>query len=264
MFAATPPVAPVILHECVLCCRFLEHSGRWGRKKCPNIAACISDLAPKIILLQETKLSSLSATKAASFLPPALRLYFVVDAYGSSGGLLTAWDSNFCTLVASVPSRHALSIDFALGSDGSQVRVTNVYTLCLHSEKADFRANLATHEPPDNVPWLVAGDFHLARSPDDRNNDNFSASEASMFNSTINDLCLLELPLRDRMYTWSNRRDSPVLIRLDRVFVNATWNLLFPASTLTSRARDTSDHVPLAAAISTSIPRSHVFRFEKS
>jgi hypothetical protein len=110
----------------------------------------------------------------------------------------------------------------------------------------------------------VAGDFNLSRSLDDRNNDNFSALDASMFNTATNDLCLLELPLRDRLYTWSNRRDSPILIRLDQVFVNAAWNLLFPASALTSRAHDTSDHVPLVASISTSIPRGLIFRYEQS
>jgi hypothetical protein len=139
-----------------------------------------------------------------------------------------------------------------------------VYAPCSRVDKEEFLASLTTHEPHDDVPWLVASDFNLSRSPDDRNNDNFSAVDASMFNTAINDLCLLELPLRDRLYTWSNRRDSPILIRLDRVFVNAAWNLLFPASALTSRARDTLDHVPLAASISTSIPRSPIFRYEHS
>jgi hypothetical protein len=55
-----------------------------------------------------------------------------------------------------------------------------------------------------------------------------------MFNSTINDLALIELPLVDCSYTWSNRRDEPTLIRMDHCFVKTDWDAIFPNSSLTS------------------------------
>jgi hypothetical protein len=42
-----------------------------------------------------------------------------------------------------------------------------------------------------------------------------------LFNDCINSLCLIELPLHDRKFTWSNHRDSPTLVRLDRFFINS-------------------------------------------
>lgn len=82
-----------------------------------------------------------------------------------------------------------------------------------------------------------------------------------MFNDVIHDLHLQELPLLDRLYTWSNNQQNPTLVRLDRALVNNDWNLSFPDCTLTSRTRTTSDHVPLVLKAATSIPKSTLFRF---
>jgi hypothetical protein len=45
---------------------------------------------------------------------------------------------------------------------------------------------------------------------------------------------LLELPLLDRRYTWSNRRIIPTHERLDRVFINLVWDENLPNSILSS------------------------------
>jgi len=70
-----------------------------------------------------------------------------------------------------------------------------------------------------NGPWVVMGDFNLTRDPGDKNNGRFNYTEANEFNELINTLCLIEIPLTDRAYTWSNKRDEPTLVRLDRCFV---------------------------------------------
>lgn len=98
----------------------------------------------------------------------------------------------------------------------------------------------------------------------EKNNSNFKAGEAEAFNDTINELCLIELPHLDRQYTWSNRRESPTLERLDRAFINVAWDSTLPNSILSSLTRTTSDHVPLKIQISTSVPKSSLFQFENS
>ena len=50
--------------------------------------------------------------------------------------------------------------------------------------------------------------------------------------------------------------------RLDRVFINLCWDELLPNTILSSLTRTTSDHVPLKIDISTTIPKSAIFRFE--
>jgi hypothetical protein len=161
-------------------------------------------------------------------------------------------------------SRHLLSLDLALVADGFTLRFTNVYAPCDRAEKTLFLESLATHEPDGDTPWIIVGDFNLTRDPSDRNNDNFSVNDATMFNDSINNLYLIELPLTDRSYTWSNRRNNPTLARLDHVFINHASNATFPSSTLSSLTHDTSDHVPLIATISTLIPKRGHFRYDAS
>jgi endonuclease/exonuclease/phosphatase family metal-dependent hydrolase len=109
---------------------------------------------------------------------------------------------------------------------------------------------------------MLIGDFNLIRSPHEKNNPSFDHLSADLFNEKINELALLEIPLFDRLFTWSNKRDTPALTKIDRAFINQVWNLSLPNTSLTSLVRSTSDHVPLKATIQTTIPKPQVFRFE--
>jgi hypothetical protein len=110
---------------------------------------------------------------------------------------------------------------------------------------------------------MVIGDFNLVRAPIDKNFGAFNASEAHMFNDVVNRIRLIEIPLLDRSYTWSNKRANPTLVRLDRCFVNVDWDSAFPNTSLASLTRTASDHVPLLTA-STRVPKSRCFRFENA
>lgn len=94
--------------------------------------------------------------------------------------------------------------------------------------------------------------------------ESFNYQEANLFNDTLDELAVLEIPLLDRAFTWTNNREYPTLVKLDRVFVNLSWDHTFPNTSLTSLTRHASDHVPLVTRVSTSIPKSHYFRFENS
>jgi hypothetical protein len=113
-------------------------------------------------------------------------------------------------------------------------------------------------------PWLVLGDFNLICLPSEKNNANFNSALANSFNSMINSLAVLELPLLDRRFTWSNGQETPVLARLDCAFFNNDWNAALPHSTLTSLPHPTSDHVPLLVTAATKIPSHASFRFENA
>lgn len=113
-------------------------------------------------------------------------------------------------------------------------------------------------------PWFVMGDFNLTRDPADRNNANFNSNLAEQFNNAIYNLQLMELPLMDRQFTWSNKRAIPTLARLDRAFFNLAINDLFLGAQLTSGLHPTSDHTPILASIQTNIPKPSAFHLERS
>lgn len=54
-------------------------------------------------------------------------------------------------------------------------------------------------------------------SSEDKNNDNLNRDMMGLFRSFVNDFDLKEIPLIGRRYTWSNEREAPTLIKLDRV-----------------------------------------------
>ena len=82
------------------------------------------------------------------------------------------------------------------------------------------------------------------------------------FCQLIDELELQELHLRGRLYTWSNERDKPTLVRLDRVFVMEDWITDFPDHDLSALALECSDHAPLLLKTDCSLPHFKRFRFE--
>lgn len=83
-----------------------------------------------------------------------------------------------------------------------------------------------------------------------------------LFNEAISALGLVELPLKGRRFTWSNKQTSPLLERLDWFFTSASWTLCYPTTFVYPSVMETSDHVPCVISISTSIPKRSRFQFE--
>jgi endonuclease/exonuclease/phosphatase family metal-dependent hydrolase len=178
--------------------------------------------------------------------------------------MLTAWDASIYSLGAVSTRPFSLTASFTMSVDAVCFFLTNVYAPSVREDMPAFFSEITSVASTVQGPWMLLGDFNLTRCPDDKNNDCFNASEANRFNDLINSLGLIEIPLVDRAYTWSNRRDVPTLVRLDRCFVNTDWDAVFPNTTLRSLTRFASDHVPILVSASTHVPRSACFRFENS
>jgi hypothetical protein len=60
------------------------------------------------------------------------------------------------------------------------------------------------------------------------------------------DICeLSEFALQNRRYTWSNEHGQPRLVRLDRVFCNNDWELVYLGYGLQALSSSVFDHCPL-------------------
>jgi endonuclease/exonuclease/phosphatase family metal-dependent hydrolase len=108
----------------------------------------------------------------------------------------------------------------------------------------------------------MIGDFNLILNAADKNNDRINRASMRRFRRCVAELELLDLQLHGRTFTWSNERELPTLVRLDRALVSLDWEELFPNSFLQALSSDASDHSPLLLQTCSGFPRKPWFHFE--
>ncbi|XP_073363205.1 uncharacterized protein [Aegilops tauschii subsp. strangulata] len=82
------------------------------------------------------------------------------------------------------------------------------------------------------------------------------------FNAWIRDHALDDIEVANKRFTWSNKRMEPTLVKLDKVLVNAEWNLGFLDTSAAALSATTSDHALIVVDFSREAPKSPFFRFE--
>lgn len=110
--------------------------------------------------------------------------------------------------------------------------------------------------------WILCGDFNFTRCQSERKGKNWSLKTTSMFNDLIRHLEVLDLPLKNQAFTWSNLQSCPTLAELDRFLISTEWDQQFPLSDVVAIPRITSDHCPIL--LSTGFrPKPKLFRLEE-
>jgi hypothetical protein len=165
-----------------------------------------------VICLQETKLTTPSTFKSATFLPSSTSSFVALDVVSASGGIITMWDPRVVALDHSVSKRFSLTCFFSATADAQPIAVTNVYAPCNAVSHPAFFAKLVELAHLCTCPWLVLGDFNVTRAPEEKNTDQFDAVSTTLFTDTVDTLLLQELPLLDQHFTWTNTREVPTLV----------------------------------------------------
>jgi hypothetical protein len=129
------------------------------------------------------------------------------------------------------------------------------------AEKELFLEEVAAARDACEGPWVVMGDFNLILDETDKSNGMVNRRLMQEFRHCVSDLELQDLHLHGRLFTWSNERESPTLIRLDRALVSLDWDERFPDSFLQALSSDTSDHCPLLLHTSRDVGRGGKPRF---
>lgn len=98
---------------------------------------------------------------------------------------------------------------------------TGVYGPSNQRDKHLFFNELGQAKPTMPMPWLIAGYFNVTLNLQERSNTGYPVQQMMRFRSLVNSLGLIDLPLQGRKYTWSNDRDDPTFVRLDRFLMSA-------------------------------------------
>jgi hypothetical protein len=113
-----------------------------------------------------------------------------------------------------------ISANVAIRSCGTSFKLTTVYGPTDNTAKEEFLNEAIAAKPTDDSKWLIIGDFNLIYQAEDKSNDNLDFRMMGIFRRALVTFQLKELKLQNRKYTWSNERESPTLVRLDRAFCN--------------------------------------------
>nr|CAD1830240.1 unnamed protein product [Ananas comosus var. bracteatus] len=221
-------------------------------------------LTPEEILIikTETKLSATSLEKFRSFCGYHLQDFRTRDAEGTRGGLLTAWNSSPFDCIQEWKGAFTLTVLLKRKIDGATFMISNVYGPTSVTLKANFFQELRSIYSYSTGIWTLLGDFNVLLSVNDKNGATTHITDILNFREVVHDLQLVDLPILNKAFTWTNGRGVPTLERQDRAFISTNWVLAFPRSTLCALPRPRSDHTPLVLSAFTFIPSADLFRFE--
>ena len=93
--------------------------------------------------------------------------------------------------------------------------------------------------------WCASGHFNVIRRSSEKLGGSSLTSSVKDFGGFIRECELLDPPLRNASFTWSNMQESPVCKRLDSFLYSNEWEHYFPQSLQKVLPRRTSDHRPI-------------------
>lgn len=244
--------------------RFLTWNVRGlnDNSKCTVVKSFIQHCNCCAVCFQETKLSAITTAKFHSFGGFHLQDFRSLNAEGTRGGLLTAWNPNLFYCLNESMGRFSLNVLLKRKVDGKLFTISNVYGPTTANLKMNFFLELRFISAASIGAWVVLVDFNVLLSVQDKNGPAVNINDILHFREVVHEIGLVDLPILNRSFTWSNGRGVPTLERLDRVFISNAWVLAFPRSTLHALPQPRSDHTPLVLSAYTFILYVKLFRFE--
>jgi hypothetical protein len=237
--------------------RDMNDSRKWSaiRNKVEE-SACVA------LCFQETKRATFDLSYLKNFCPIRFSKFAFSPSDGASGGLLTAWNGNLFSGTIIDSNRFALTVKLTSLQSGQEWFLTNIYGPCSAIGKAEFTSWLYNYDASGYDLWMVVDDFNLIRSPENRNWPGGDTNEMLLFNDIIHHLDLIEVPLKDRAFTWSNMQNNCLLEKPDWVFTSSNWTLAFPNTMAYSLSHVISGHVSYVIQMESTVPKSNIFMFE--
>lgn len=149
------------------------------------------------------------------FCPHNFDQFVFMPSVGASGGLITVWDSSLFAGNTLFVKSFAVGVNFKSLQTAKSWSLINIYGPCNEPDRSVFTSWLFDLQIDDDEDWLIVGAFNYIRSPDNRNKPGGNANDMLTFNDFIHSQSLVELPIKGRMFTWSNMQNNPLLEQLD-------------------------------------------------
>ena len=174
-----------------------------SKEKWSEIRDKIIEANCDIICLQETKKEDFNLAFIRNFCPADFDKFEFLPSIGASGGIIIIWKGRLFNGEFIFSNQFAISVEISSRLSDDHWIVTSVYGPCTSEGKKDFTEWLKQIQMPDELDWLIVGDFNLMRNTQDRNKGAGDLAEMFMFNDAISTLGLNEVTLQGRKFTWS-------------------------------------------------------------
>ncbi len=230
-------------------------------KRC-LVKSVVAKLRSAVLCLQETKVSVFSRSFICSFAGGSFDKCHFIPANGASGGIFIGWNSRFYACTDVLVRNHSLTLRLRHYPSGTLFFITNAYGPASWAGKEEFCQELAALKNQCAGLWVLCGDFNFTRLHCERRGRCWSSKLMGRFSDLINELELMDLPIANQLFTWSNMQSTPTLAKLDRFLISTEWDSGFPFSAVTALPRITSDHSPLLLNTNWK-PTVSTFKFEK-
>ncbi|XP_022019330.1 uncharacterized protein LOC110919364 [Helianthus annuus] len=156
-----------------------------------------------VIALQESKLESVARANLAGFWGNNNFQFSFTASVGLAGGLIWLWDPSFIKVEDTVQNRSFLLIRGTLIGSGTSINLLNVYAPQSTVAKRQLWEEISVLINSYDGQWVLAGDFNVVRSLDERKHSKFKKACAENFNNFIFENGLREYPLQGRRFTCS-------------------------------------------------------------
>nr|XP_016471965.1 PREDICTED: uncharacterized protein LOC107794026 [Nicotiana tabacum] len=126
--------------------------------------------------------------------------------------------------------------------------MTFVYAKCSSLDRLELWDNLYYLAADMELPWVIGGDFNVVLHEDEKIGGLLVyPPEVEDFSFFVNSCGLFDTDYKGSPFTWWNRRSNEECIfnRLDKIFVNQPFQILFPNIEAEHLIRTGSDHAPL-------------------
>ncbi|XP_071683220.1 uncharacterized protein [Lolium perenne] len=218
-----------------------------------------------LVLLQETIKQDFTDAELTSLEVGEKFFWSWLPANGHSGGMLLGVRDSLFEVGRMDRGQLFLSLSVLHRVSNKKLEVIGIYGPADHARSRGFLDEISGKIARCTLPILMGGDFNLIRAAEDKSNANLNWPLIDLFNNTIASWALREIPRTGARFTWSNHQLNPVRSALDRVFVSASFEAIFPLCSLSAETSLGSDHTPLVFDTGEGFPvRSNRFFFETS
>ncbi|XP_028063179.1 uncharacterized protein LOC114266465 [Camellia sinensis] len=179
-----------------------------------------------VVLIQETKRRTLEVTLIKSIWPFDKMDYMGVDADGRAGGLLCIWHPDRFKVVDCCGSRNFIILS-SISGQSFECSMVNVYAPNDVGKRRQLWESLKNLKISYPNPWCMGGDFNEIRFLSERKGCSRRDRGMNDFNELIDQLNLVDLPMKGRRFTWCNAQDGKRWSRIDRLLLEmkSSWEV---------------------------------------